>query len=173
MANRKAGGADERESGSHLRFPSEVVWKAYQRVKANEGAAGVDGESIAEFERNLEGNLYKLWNRMSSGSLLPAAGSGGGDTKAGGRGVRILGVPTVADRVAQTVVKLYLEPEVEPMFHRDSYGYRPGRSALMRWGSAGSGVGGTTGSSISTSEAFFDTAGPRARHVGGTAVTRT
>ena len=107
-----------------------VVWQAYEKVKANQGAAGVDEESIAEFEANLQANLYKLWNRMSSGSYHPPPVRAVEIPKAGGRGVRTLGVPTVSDRIAQTVVKLYLEPEVEPSFHPDSYGYRPGRSAL-------------------------------------------
>src|SRR5215217_9371729 len=106
-----------------------VVWKAYQRVKANQGAAGVDGESITEFEVNLKGNLYKLWNRMSSGSYFPPPVRAVEIPKKAG-GVRTLGVPTVADRIAQTVVRSYLEPEVEPIFHPDSYWYRPGRSAL-------------------------------------------
>lgn len=107
-----------------------VVWDAWKRVRENQGAAGVDGESVAEFERDLKGNLYKLWNRMSSGTYMPPPVKAVQIPKKGGRGVRTLGVPTVADRVAQTVVKLYLQPEVEPVFHRDSYGYRPGRSAL-------------------------------------------
>jgi RNA-directed DNA polymerase len=107
-----------------------VVWEAYRTVKANRGAAGVDEESIAEFEGDLKGNLYKLWNRMSSGTYFPPPVLAVQIPKAGGNGVRVLGVPTVADRIAQTVVRLYLEPEVEPMFHPDSYGYRPGRSAL-------------------------------------------
>jgi len=107
-----------------------VVWEAYERVKANQGAAGVDGESIEEFEKDLKGNLYKLWNRMSSGSYFPPPVRAVEIPKAGGRGVRVLGVPTVSDRIAQTVVRSYLEPEVEPLFHDDSYGYRPGRSAL-------------------------------------------
>jgi len=107
-----------------------VVWEAYKKVRANQGAAGVDGESIAEFEEDLKGNLYKLWNRMSSGTYFPPPVLAVEIPRAGGTGVRVLGVPTVADRVAQTVVKLYLEPEVEPLFHPDSYGYRPGRSAL-------------------------------------------
>ncbi len=111
-----------------------VVWEAYQQVKANRGAAGVDGESIEEFEGNLKGNLYKLWNRMSSGSYFPPAVRKVEIPKAGGDGVRVLGVPTVADRIAQTVVKGYLEPEVEAVFHPDSYGYRPGRSALQAVG---------------------------------------
>ncbi len=109
---------------------SEVVVKeAYRRVKANKGAAGVDGETIDEFERDLEGNLYKLWNRMSSGSYFPPPVRAVEIPKPGGKGIRVLGVPTIADRVAQTVAAMYLEPEVEPMFHPDSYGYRPGRSA--------------------------------------------
>jgi RNA-directed DNA polymerase len=109
----------------------EVVREAYRRVKANGGAAGVDEQTIEEFERNLEGNLYKLWNRLSSGSYLPPPVRMVEIPKRDGRGVRVLGVPTVADRIAQTVVRLYLEPEVEPLFHPDSYGYRPGRSALQ------------------------------------------
>src|SRR6266542_2358003 len=112
-----------------------VVWEAYQRVKANDGAAGVDGESIEEFEQNLKGNLYKLWNRLSSGSYFPAPVRAVEIPKKHGQGkVRILGVPTVADRIAQTVARLYLEPKVEPLFHPDSYGYRPKRSALQAVG---------------------------------------
>lgn len=107
----------------------DVVREAYRRVKANHGAAGVDGESIEEFEKDLEGNLYKVWNRMSSGSYHPPPVRVVEIPKRGGRGVRTLGVPTVADRVAQTVARMYLEPNVEPIFHPDSYGYRPGRSA--------------------------------------------
>lgn len=105
------------------------VVEAYEKVKANKGAAGVDEESIADFERDLKGNLYKIWNRMSSGSYFPPPVRAVEIPKKAG-GVRILGVPTVADRIAQTVVRIYLEPNVEPMFHPDSYGYRPGRSAL-------------------------------------------
>jgi len=106
-----------------------VVWEAYVKVKANQGAAGVDGESVEEFERDLKGNLYKLWNRMSSGSYFPPPVRAVEIPKKAG-GVRVLGVPTVADRIAQTVVRAYLEPAMEPHFHPDSYGYRPGRSAL-------------------------------------------
>jgi RNA-directed DNA polymerase len=105
-----------------------LVWEAWLRVKANKGAAGVDEESIEEFEANLKGNLYKLWNRMSSGSYIPPPVRAVEIAKKSG-GLRMLGVPTVADRVAQTVAYLYLEPEVEPVFHPDSYGYRPRRSA--------------------------------------------
>ena len=107
-----------------------VVFEAYQKVKANKGAAGVDGESIEQFEADLKGNLYKLWNRMSSGTYFPPPVRMVEIDKPGGAGVRVLGVPTVADRIAQTVAAMYLEPEVEPIFHPDSYGYRPHRSAL-------------------------------------------
>jgi RNA-directed DNA polymerase len=106
-----------------------TVWEAYRKVKANKGAPGVDGQSLAAFETDLQGNLYKIWNRMSSGSYFPPAVRAVEIPKAGG-GVRTLGVPTVADRVAQTVVAMELEAKVEPIFHRDSYGYRPNRSAL-------------------------------------------
>jgi RNA-directed DNA polymerase len=107
-----------------------VVWEAFQRVKANKGAAGVDDQSIAEFERDRDKNLYRIWNRLSSGSYFPPPVKAVEIPKTGGRGVRVLGVPTVADRVAQTVVRMYLEPHVEPIFHPDSYGYRPKKSAL-------------------------------------------
>jgi RNA-directed DNA polymerase len=106
-----------------------AVWEAYRRVKANKGAAGVDEQSILEFEGDLHGNLYKLWNRLSSGSYMPPPVRAVEIPKRDGS-PRILGVPTVADRIAQTVVRGYLEPGVEPIFHPDSYGYRPGRSAL-------------------------------------------
>jgi len=110
-------------------IPKREVWEAFKRVKANQGAAGVDGQSIAEFEANLSGNLYKLWNRMSSGSYLPPPVRRVDIPKADG-GTRPLGIPTVADRVAQEVARRYLEPIVEPVFHVDSYGYRPGKSAI-------------------------------------------
>ena len=113
----------------------QVVWEAYKRVKANQGAAGVDEESIAEFERDLKKNLYKIWNRMSSGSYFPPPVRTVEIPKDNG-GTRILGIPTVADRIAQMVVKMYLEPLVEPHFHPDSYGYRPGKSALEAVGVA-------------------------------------
>jgi RNA-directed DNA polymerase len=118
-----------------FRISKMAVWRAWQLVKANQGAAGVDEESIADFEANLKGNLYKVWNRMSSGSYFPPPVRLVKIPKPGG-GERILGIPTVADRVAQTVAKLYLEPEVEPVFHEDSYGYRPGKSALDAVGQA-------------------------------------
>jgi len=110
-------------------IPKQLVWNAFQRVKANRGGAGVDGETLAMFEKDLKGNLYKVWNRMSSGSYFPPPVRLVEIPKDSG-GTRPLGIPTVADRVAQTVVKMVLEPVVEPVFHEDSYGYRPGKSAL-------------------------------------------
>ena len=107
----------------------QSVWEAYQQVRANKGAAGVDDQTLAEFEQDLKGNLYKIWNRMSSGSYFPPPVKAVEIPKKSG-GVRILGVPTVADRIAQTVVKLHFEPKVEPIFAPDSYGYRPGKSAI-------------------------------------------
>lgn len=104
------------------------VMVAWERVKANKGACGIDGESIHDFEKNLKGNLYKIWNRMSSGSYFPSPVLGVEIPKSETE-VRLLGIPTVSDRVAQTVAKLHLEPLVEPLFHKDSYGYRPGKSA--------------------------------------------
>ena len=110
-------------------IPKQQVWEAYKRVKANGGSSGVDQESIERFEQRLGDNLYVLWNRLCSGSYFPPPVKGVAIPKKSG-GVRMLGVPTVADRVAQTVVKMVLEPILEPQFHPDSYGYRPGRSAL-------------------------------------------
>jgi len=110
-------------------IPKQTVWDAFQRVKANKGAAGVDEETIGEFEKDLKGNLYKIWNRMSSGSYFPPAVKAVEIPKKSG-GVRILGIPTVSDRVAQMVVKMHFEPKVEPIFAADSYGYRPGKSAI-------------------------------------------
>lgn len=102
-----------------------LVWEAFQRVKANGGSAGVDQESIEAFESKLRDNLYRLWNRMASGSYFPAPVKAVPIPKKSG-GIRVLGVPTVADRVAQTVVKMVLEPTLEPVFDRNSFGYRPG-----------------------------------------------
>ena len=106
----------------------EVVWEGYKRVKANKGAAGVDEQSITKYEEKLKNNLYKLWNRMSSGSYMPAPVRVVKIPKADGT-ERALGIPTVEDRIAQMVVKIILEPKLEPLFHEDSYGYRPGKSA--------------------------------------------
>jgi RNA-directed DNA polymerase len=104
------------------------VVNAYKRVKQNAGGAGIDEQSIEDFEKNLKDNLYKIWNRLSSGSYFPPPVKAVPIPKKSG-GVRILGVPTVADRVAQMVIKMELEPKLEPIFHSDSYGYRPNKSA--------------------------------------------
>jgi group II intron reverse transcriptase/maturase len=110
-------------------IPKQEVWEAFKKVRANQGAAGIDGQTIAEFEADLASSLYKLWNRMSSGSYYPPPVRRVMIPKPGG-GERPLGIPTVADRVAQEVVKRRLERVLEPIFHDDSYGYRPGRSAI-------------------------------------------
>ena len=121
--------SESRSQVKPFEIPKRMVWEAYQRVKANKGAAGVDGQSVEQFEQDLINNLYRLWNRMSSGSYFPPPVKAVEIPKASG-GVRILGIPTVADRIAQTVVAMFLERLVEPIFHPDSYGYRPRRSAL-------------------------------------------
>jgi len=105
------------------------VYEAYKAVKSNRGAAGVDGQTLEMFETDLAGNLYRIWNRMSSGAYFPPPVRGVSIPKKTG-GERILGVPTVGDRIAQMVVKQMIEPELEPIFLPDSYGYRPGKSAL-------------------------------------------
>ena len=107
----------------------DVVKEAWERVKSNKGSAGVDKQTIEQFESRLEQNLYKIWNRMSSGAYFPPAVKAVGIPKKTG-GERILGIPTVADRVAQMVAKMYFEPTVEPCFDQDSYGYRPNKSAI-------------------------------------------
>jgi RNA-directed DNA polymerase len=106
-----------------------MVWDAYKLVRKRKGSAGVDEQTLEEFDRDLKNNLYKLWNRLSSGSYLPPPVLRVEIPKKDG-GTRPLGIPTVSDRIAQMVVKLYLEPKVDPHFHEDSYGYRPGKSAL-------------------------------------------
>ncbi len=107
----------------------EQVWLAYQSVKNNKGAGGIDEQTMEEFEGDLKNNLYKIWNRMSSGSYFPRAVKAVSIPKKSGNGERILGIPTITDRIAQTVVKMYLEPILEPVFDKDSYGYRPQKSA--------------------------------------------
>ena len=108
----------------------QVVVTAWEKVKDKNGAPGIDGVTVEQFAQDRKNNLYKLWNRMSSGSYFPAPARMVEIPKDGGRGTRVLGVPCVVDRVAQTVAVAYLEPLVEPVFHPDSYGYRPGRSPL-------------------------------------------
>lgn len=104
------------------------VWEAYKKVKANRGSAGVDDETIEDFEKDLGNKLYRIWNRMSSGSYFPSPVKRVEIPKGDGR-MRPLGIPTISDRIAQMVVKQYLEPRMEAIFHPDSYGYRPNRSA--------------------------------------------
>ncbi|QDU69833.1 group II intron reverse transcriptase/maturase [Engelhardtia mirabilis] len=116
------------EVAKPFQIPKKLVWEAYLRVKSSDGGPGVDGQAIEDFEVDLKDNLYRLWNRMSSGSYFPPPVKLVAIPKGDG-GERRLGVPTVADRVAQNVVKTVLDEVVEPQFHPDSYGYRPGRSA--------------------------------------------
>ena len=118
-----------RTTGKPFSIDKKQVYEAYKAVKSNAGSAGVDAQTIEQFEADLQNNLYKLWNRMSSGSYFPPPVRAVSIPKKTG-GQRILGVPTVADRVAQMVVKQRIEPELDPIFLADSYGYRPGKSAL-------------------------------------------
>jgi RNA-directed DNA polymerase len=135
MGNRAAWPGRRRVSRSGLQekpfvIPKQLVWEAYRRVRANKGAPGADGQSLEEFESDLRNNLYKIWNRMSSGTYFPPPVRAVEIPKPHGGGVRILGVPAVADRVAQTVAAMALEARTESIFHEDSYGYRPRRGAL-------------------------------------------
>ncbi len=107
-----------------------VVLAAYERVKANKGSHGVDEQTLQDFEKDLKNNLYRIWNRMSSGSYMPKPAKAAAIPKKNG-GTRILGIPTVEDRIAQMTAKIYFEPSVEPMFCEDSYGYRPNKSAIQ------------------------------------------
>ncbi|MGB7961507.1 MAG: group II intron reverse transcriptase/maturase [Propionicimonas sp.] len=120
---------ENKSSGKSFDISKVEVWLAWEAVKANKGAPGVDGCSLEEFEKDLKNNLYKIWNRMSAGSYFPPPVRAVEIPKKHA-GVRVLGVPTVGDRIAQTVVARRIEARVEPMFHPDSYGYRPGRSAI-------------------------------------------
>ena len=117
-------------SGKPFRISKQEVWDAWLKVRENQGAPGVDGQSIAAFEEDLKGSLYKVWNRMSSGTYFPPPVKAVEIPKPHGGGTRVLGVPTVADRIAQTVAAARLEAVVDPLFHPDSYGYRHGKSAL-------------------------------------------
>lgn len=110
-------------------IPKRIVFEAYKKAKANKGSAGIDGQDFEMFDENLSNNLYKIWNRMSSGAYFPPAVKMVDIPKKSG-GIRTLGIPTVSDRIAQTVAKFYLELSLEPIFHVDSYGYRPHKSAL-------------------------------------------
>jgi len=117
------------KEGKSFEISQHQVQEAYKRVKANHGAGGIDGVDFAEYEKDLNNNLYKIWNRMSSGSYFPSAVKGVEIPKKNGK-KRLLGIPTIADRVAQMVVLMNFEPLVEPIFCPDSYGYRPNRSAI-------------------------------------------
>jgi RNA-directed DNA polymerase len=127
-SNANPQGEERAKTAKPFAIPKRLVWDAWRLVRANAGAAGVDGESIGCFERDLAKNLYRIWNRMSSGSYFPPPVKEVLIPKKAG-GQRPLGIPTVSDRIAQAVVKLVLEPELEPHFHEDSYGYRPAKSA--------------------------------------------
>jgi len=111
-----------------IEIPKALVWESWLNVRRNAGAAGIDGQSIADFEGKLGKELYKLWNRLSSGSYFPPPVKAVEIPKRSG-GIRVLGIPAVADRVGQTVIKSLIEPRLETIFDVDSYGYRPGRSA--------------------------------------------
>jgi RNA-directed DNA polymerase len=113
----------------------QLVYDAYLKVQSNRGSGGVDGVSLKQFDKDYKNLLYKLWNQMSSGSYMPPPVKLMEIPKKGG-GLRPLGIPTIADRIGQTVVKQLLEPVLEPLFHEDSYGYRPGKSALDAVGKA-------------------------------------
>jgi len=115
--------------GKPFAIPKQLVWQAWKSVKVNGGAAGADGVTIEMFERDLAGNLYKIWNRMSSGTYFPPPVRAAEIPKSSG-GTRLLGVPAVGDRVAQTVAAMALGPRTEAIFHEDSYGYRPRKGAL-------------------------------------------
>jgi RNA-directed DNA polymerase len=118
---------DPRPEAKPFEIPKRLIYDAWKRVAANQGAPGVDKESIQVYQRNLGGNLYKLWNRMSSGCYYPLPVKQVLIPK--GDGFRSLGIPTVADRTAQMAVKMLIEPRLEQIFHPGSYGYRPGRGA--------------------------------------------
>ncbi len=106
----------------------QMVWQAYKKVRANQGSAGVDGISMKEFDANRSKYLYKLWNRMASGSYFPPAVKEVEIPKKDGS-IRKLGIPTISDRVGQMVVKMFIEPRLEKIFSKNSYGYRPNKNA--------------------------------------------
>lgn len=128
MVNRKGRNrvSEPKLQGKSYDIPKQLVWKAWLKVRSKGGAAGADGVTISQYEENVKNNLYKLWNRMSSGSYFPGPVRAVEIPKKGG--TRVLGIPNVVDRIAQTVAVLVIEPNAEQVFHDDSYGYRPGRS---------------------------------------------
>ena len=121
------------EETKPFKIAKQIVKIAFERVKANKGTYGIDEQSISDFELDLKNNLYKIWNRMSSGTYFPRPVKAVAIPKKNG-GTRILGIPTVEDRIAQMVAKIYLEPNVEKIFYKDSYGYRPNKSAIQAIG---------------------------------------
>jgi RNA-directed DNA polymerase len=128
VINRKGGHhvSEPKLQGKSYDIPKQLVWDAWVKVRSKRGAAGADGVTIPQFEEDVKNNLYKLWNRMSSGSYFPGPVRAVEIPKKGG--TRVLGIPNVVDRIAQTVAVLVIEPNAEQVFHDDSYGYRPGRS---------------------------------------------
>ncbi len=127
--------SESKPKDKSFEISKRVVWEAYEKVKANQGAAGVDERVDRRVGAGPEREPLQALESDVLGDVLPRRGSVGVEIpKAAGKGVRVLGVPTVSDRIAQTVVRSYLEPEVEPGLHPDSYGYRPGRSAARRGG---------------------------------------
>lgn len=117
------------KEGKSFEISQKQVFEAYKRVKANNGAPGIDKVSFEEFEKDRNNNLYKLWNRMASGSYFPQPVRGVEIPKKDGK-KRLLGIPTIADRIAQMTVLMEFEPKVENVFYKDSYGYRPNKSAI-------------------------------------------
>lgn len=117
------------ENSKPYKIPKQNVWIAYKKVKANKGSAGIDGMNFEKYEKHLTNNLYKLWNRMSSGSYFPKAVKAVEIPKKNG-GTRRLGIPTIDDRIAQMTAKMIVEPTIDRLFHKDSYGYRPNKSAI-------------------------------------------
>jgi RNA-directed DNA polymerase len=128
-SGRKRGNMPKHED-KPFAIPRQLVWEAWRQVKANKGAPGVDGQALEEFESDLKNQLYRIWNRMSSGTWFPPPVRAVEIPKPHGGGVRTLGVPTIADRIAQTTVAMYLQERAEPRFLPDSYGYRPRKSGL-------------------------------------------
>jgi len=122
-----------------LPITKQMVWASYKKVKSNKGGAGIDGESLIKFSSNLSNNLYHLWNELSSGSYFPSPVLRKGIKKGNGK-IRNLGIPTVRDRIAQQVIKDYIEGRFERKFDKNSYGYRPDKSAHQALKSVTEGV---------------------------------
>jgi len=117
-----------KEQTKSIPITKEMVWASYKKVKSNGGSAGIDHQSLTDFDQVRSKELYKIWNRLASGSYFSPVIKRVTIPKAGGK-TRPLGIPTVSDRIAQQVVKTYLEPRLESVFVENSYGYRPNKSA--------------------------------------------